>query len=111
MSKVKSNDIVKPAKSTKPRSKLQQVQAQANWAVYFKLQPFNYHYTDKINLSDNTQYLIAVYNYTTDRLKEAIAEDAKHTKNCIVALAAREKMQKEFRENEKREAREDPLPF
>lgn len=81
--KTKSNDIVKPAKATKPRSELQQVQAQANWAVHFKLQPFHSCYTNKIGLSSITKHYIDTYNETVAALKELIAEDAAWTKHRV----------------------------
>ena len=72
-----------PAKDTKSRSKLQQVQAQANWAIYFKLQPFNSHYTSKLVLSRETIDLINQYNDITAHLKDSISIDASMTKMLI----------------------------
>lgn len=71
------------AKDTKPRSKLQQVQAQANWAMYFKLQPFTSHYTNKLVLSRETIDLINQYNDITAHLKDSISIDKSMTKMLI----------------------------
>tara|TARA_R110000772_G_scaffold71825_3_gene157184 strand:+ start:742 stop:1158 length:417 start_codon:yes stop_codon:yes gene_type:complete len=72
-----------PAKNTKPRSELQQVQAQANWAIYFKLQPFHSFYTDKLSLSSITKDYIDQYNEITAKLKDLIAMEAEWTKHRI----------------------------
>tara|TARA_R110000803_G_scaffold147886_1_gene213349 strand:- start:316 stop:654 length:339 start_codon:yes stop_codon:yes gene_type:complete len=112
MTKVKSNDIVKPAKSTKPRSKLQQVQAQANWAVYFKLQPFNTCYVSKLVLSEETKDLIAQYNDITRHLKESISIDASMTKMLIRERDAKIKAEaKEIAEAQRRAIEDEFLPF
>lgn len=71
------------AKDTKPRSKLQQVQAQANWAIYFKLQPFHSCYTNKLVVSLETIDLINQYNDITAHLKDSISIDASMTKMFI----------------------------
>tara|TARA_R110000824_G_scaffold339431_1_gene525930 strand:+ start:300 stop:650 length:351 start_codon:yes stop_codon:yes gene_type:complete len=102
--KYKSNDIVKPAKKdAKPRSKLQQVQAQANWAVHFKLQPFGYYTLSKLVLSRRTEELLMNYKYLVDDLKTSIAVDAVHTKKLIRERDAKIKADaKEIAEAQKR---------
>lgn len=83
--KTKPNSTSSPAK---PRSKLQQVQAQANWAVHFKLQPFGTNLVSKLITSPDTKRMVDEYNRLTKRLKLAIQVDAIHTKRCIKAREA-----------------------
>lgn len=67
----------------KPHSKLQQVQSQANHAMYFRLHEFNTCALSKILVSYHTKQLIDQYNKLVVLLKTSIYVDATFTKNLI----------------------------
>ena len=79
----KSNDIIRPAKGTKPRSKLQQVQSQASWVTNFCLHPLHYHHTSKIVLRESTKQMIRNYESLSNSIRMAILVDAEATKRHI----------------------------
>ena len=102
----------RPAKKdAKPRSKLQQVQAQANWAVHFKLQPFGSNYLSKLVVSRDTWCLVHQYNVLTELLKESIVKDAYETKGLIRDREAAAKIAEEEVAKAIAELNEPYLPF
>lgn len=73
-------------KTKKPRSKLQQVQAQANHAIYFRLRKlYPCAGLNKMVLSNGTRTLLAEYNSVVFLLQLAIKIDADKTKQLIRA--------------------------
>lgn len=72
------------------RSRLQKIQTQANWAVYFQLHFLESTHVSELTLSSNTRALITHYNNTVERLRASILEDARKNREYILRETKKE---------------------
>jgi len=76
----------KPRVPAKPRSKLQKMQAQYNFAYNFRLQDFHSSCVTEFPLSTRTLQAVYTYNNAITELRAAIRVDYLYTSNEIKYL-------------------------
>lgn len=69
---------------SKPRSRLQKINTQANWAAYFQLHTFYANGLSEVKTSAKTRNLIERYNETVKSLRASILSDAEKNKEYII---------------------------